>query len=602
MVDSGMVGEKKVRIGCASAFYGDSQLAARQLVDGGHIDYLVFDYLAEVTMAILSRAKSRDDNLGYAVDFVSVAMRQVLADCADKGIKVVANAGGVNVPACIAALERLRDELGLQLKIAGVYGDDLSAELETLRQQGLPEMETGAPLPERIASINAYLGARPIADALDAGADIVVTGRVVDSAVVLGPLLHEFGWGDSDYDLLAQGALAGHVIECGAQCTGGNFTDWQLVPDFARMSYPIAEIWRDGTFSIQITPGSGGLVTTATVGEQILYEIADPANYLLPDVACDFSHVRLEQVAENCVQVNGARGRAPGPDYKVCATWIDGYRLMGAFYVGGIEAPAKARANLDAWLRRTRSVFEIFGLGDYREASIEIIGDEDSYGAHANHYPLREVMAKFGVHHDNKFALQVAAAEIPYLATSAAPGMCGLAGGRVKPQPLMKVHSALIAKEAVPVTVQLGDEVLIQQSYPGTDASAPFAGATFMGEQPPVGPSDLVEVPLIKLAYARSGDKGDHANIGVMARRSEYLPWIAQQLTAQALAEYFAHLFRDKRGQVERYFLPGPGAFNFVLKNALGGGGTGSVRLDSQGKALGQMLLSMTVMVPEGLL
>ncbi|MEP1595117.1 MAG: acyclic terpene utilization AtuA family protein, partial [Halieaceae bacterium] len=275
---------KKIRIGCASGFYGDSQLAARQLVDDGEIDYLVFDYLAEITMAILAKARSRDDSLGYAVDFVTVAMKDVLADCASKGIKVVANAGGVNVPACIAALEQLCQEQDLNLKIGGVYGDDLLGR-EDLPLDQMLENQTGDAMPQRPASVNAYLGARPVAEALAGGADVVVTGRVVDSAVMLGPLIHEFGWNEDQYDELAQGSLCGHVIECGAQCTGGNFTDWHTVPDFSNISYPVAEVSADGSFVIGITPGSGGLATVGSVGEQVLYEIGDPANYLLPDVA-----------------------------------------------------------------------------------------------------------------------------------------------------------------------------------------------------------------------------------------------------------------------------------------------------------------------------
>ena len=283
--------QKHVRIGGASAFYGDSQLSARQLVDKGDIDYLVFDYLAEVTMAILARAKMKNPELGYAVDFVSVAMRDVLPDCAKRGIKVVANAGGINVPACVTALQELCAELQLDLKIAGVYGDDLHARLDELDTSKMLEAQSGEPLPNALASINAYFGAAPIADALAAGADIVVTGRVVDSAVVLGPLMFEHGWARDDYDLLAQGSLVGHIIECGAQCTGGNYTDWQSVPNFDDIGYPVAQVSADGAFTVELPRDTGGLVTVGSVAEQLVYEIGDPSNYLLPDVACDFSNV-----------------------------------------------------------------------------------------------------------------------------------------------------------------------------------------------------------------------------------------------------------------------------------------------------------------------
>ena len=586
--------KKSVRIGCASAFYGDSQLSARQLVDKGDIDYLVFDYLAESTMAILARMAMKNDKLGYAIDFVSVAMKDVLADCAKKGIKVVANAGGVNVPGCIEAIEKLCKDEGLNLTIAGVYGDDLMDRTGELAASGLADMKTGEPLPKRLASINAYLGAEPIAKALEAGADVVVTGRVVDSAVVLAPLIHEFKWKMTDYDRLAQGSLAGHVVECGAQCTGGNFTDWHLVPDFSDMSYPIAEVSADGGFIIDIPPCTGGMVTPATVGEQILYEIGDPANYLLPDVVCDFSNVRIEQIAKDRVQVTGAKGRAPGPDYKVCATYIDGYRMMGSFYMAGINAADKARTNLNAWVKRTRKVFEEKGYGDYRRVSIDIVGTDSIYGPHARVESTREVMGKFGVHHDNKAALAFAAAEMAYLGTSAAPGMTGFGAGRARPQPLMRIHSSMLAKSTLTVKVQLGAKVIADQVYDVAEQSKPFEESEMLYDTLQVE-DDWIEVPLERIAYARSGDKGDDANIGIMARENRFLPILHTQVTAAVVAEHFAHLVE---GAVTRYSLPGFNAYNFMLEDALGGGATASLRVDSQGKNYGQILLSLMVRIP----
>ena len=594
--------DKKVRIGCASAFYGDSQLASRQLVDKGEIDYLVFDYLAEVTMAILSRAKAKNENLGYAIDFVTVAMKDVLADCAAKGIKVIANAGGVNVPGCVAALETLCDQLGIKLKIAGVYGDDLSTRASELSAAGLPELQTGAPLPDKLASMNAYLGGRPIADALAAGADVVVTGRVVDSAVVIGALMHEFQWPENAYDQLAQGALAGHVIECGAQCTGGNFTDWHLVPDFSNMSYPIAEVGADGSFVIDIAPDTGGIVTPACVGEQILYEIGDPANYLLPDVACNFSNIKLEQIAENRLLVSGAKGRAPGNKYKVCATYVDGYKLMGSFFMGGPRCDQKARTSLDAWVKRTRTAFTDKGWADYRGVCMEIVGAEDSYGPHSRARDTREVMAKYGLHHDSREALTFAAMEMAYLATSATPGLSGFGAGRARPQPLMRVHSTLIDKAQVPVKVAMNGELLIETCYETREESALTPKCHYsadVADAPFDSDLELIEVTLEALAYGRSGDKGNNANIGIMARKPEYLPAIYQQVTAQAVSDYFNHLVE---GEVERFDVPGFNAFNFFMTEALGGGGTASLRADSQGKAYAQMLLSMKIMVPANLL
>lgn len=586
--------DKKVRIGGASAFYGDSQLAARQLVDKGDVDYLVFDYLAEVTMAILARAHMRDPALGYAVDFVAVAMKDVLADCARKGIKVVANAGGVNVPGCIGALEALCSAQDLDLTIAGVYGDDVSGRTAEIVEAGLPDIDTGEPLPENLASMNAYLGAKPIADALAAGADVVVTGRVVDSAIVLGPLIHEFGWSMDDYDRLAQGSLAGHVLECGAQCTGGNFTDWYLVPDYSNISYPVAEVTADGDFTVEIPPGTGGMVTRGTVGEQILYEIGDPANYLLPDVACDFTSVTLSKIGKDRVRVSGAKGRAPGPDYKVCGTYIDGYRLMGSYFIAGPRAADKAKAGAEAWVKRVRKVFQERGIADFREVSIEIIGNESVYGPHAREMASREVMCKFGLHHDDKRVLAFASAELAYLGTSGTPGMSGLGGGRVKPQPLMRIHSGLMPKSDILVSVQVGDDIITEAAYGAGGQSEPKACPDMMVDELPSTDS-WIEVPLEKLAYARSGDKGNKANIGLMAREPRFLTILERQVTAEVVAGYFAHAMT---GTVTRFALPGFGAYNFLLTEALGGGATASVRIDTQGKAYGQMLLSLSVKVP----
>ena len=582
-----------LRIGCASAFYGDSQLAARQLVERGRLDYLVFDYLAEVTMAILSRAKAADTDAGYAEDFVDAAMRDVLADCARSGVKVVANAGGVNVPACMRALRALCDEQALDLRIGGVYGDELSGRLDALRDDGLLVEEPA--LPKRLASANAYLGALPIAEALAAGADVVVTGRVVDSAVVLGPLIYEHGWSERDYNRLAQGSLAGHVLECGAQCTGGNFTDWHRVPDFSAIGYPIAEVAADGGFVVEQAAGGGGLVTPETVAEQVLYEIGDPANYLLPDVACDFSEVRAEALDDG-VRLSGARGRAPGPMYKVCAISVDGWRLSGAFGMTGIRAADKARCALDAWIARSRAAFRQRGLDDFRDVCLEIVGAEHAYGPRRRDTGTREVMARFGLHHDDVEALRFAAAELAYLATSGPPGMSGLGGGRAKPQPLMRAHAAFVHKSALAVRVQLDDALVAERPMANAEDSEPAAPARYPRS---VAEADMAgavrEVPLERLACARSGDKGDTANIGLLARQARYLPALHRQVTAAAVADWFAHLVK---GEVRRYDLPGLGAFNFVLTEALGGGGTASLRMDSQGKALAQMLLSMPVRTP----
>src|SRR4051812_31882198 len=299
--------ETPVRLGCWAAFWGDTTEAVDQLLDGAELDYLISDYLSEITMALLARARSKDPSAGYVPDAIRVIAPR-LKDIHARGIKVVTNAGALNPEAAAQAFRDAAQEAGVPLRVAAVTGDDLLPQLERLHAAGAKDMFTGEPLPAKPMTINAYLGARPIAAALAAGADIVVTGRSVDSASTLGPLLHEFGWADTDYDLLSAGTLAGHVVECGPQCTGGNFTDWDTVPGWSDMGFPIAECHPDGTAVITKPAGSGGLVSTATVSEQILYEIGDPGAYVMPDVLCDWRQVHLEQVGEHRVRVSGAKG------------------------------------------------------------------------------------------------------------------------------------------------------------------------------------------------------------------------------------------------------------------------------------------------------
>lgn len=585
---------RTIRIGGASAFWGDSMVAAPQLLASGQVDYLIFDYLAEITMSIMARMRAKDPEQGYATDFVAVTMKRLLPEIARRRVKIVSNAGGVNPAACAAAIRGLIAEAGLDLKVGVVLGDDLMPEIENFRPQ-LQPLEPGAATPQRFMSANAYLGAAPIAEALKRGADIVVTGRCVDSALCLGPLIHEFGWDMRDYDRLAAGSLAGHIIECGAQATGGLFTDWRDVPDWDNIGYPIATVSEDGSFEIGKPEDTGGLVSFGTVAEQLVYEIGDPSAYQLPDVTCDFTAVRIEELAPNRVRVSGAKGRPPSDRYKVSATWLDGFRAVAHLTIGGIEARAKAERTAEAILKRTRRIFTQLNLGDYRATSVEVLGTEAMYGANAHEGALasREIVLKLAVSHSDKAALEIFAREIAPAGTSFSAGTTGFFGGRPTPQPVVRLFSCFIAKQALRISFDLGGtaEPLQLPVIAGETAGSP-AGKPDLALLPDGARKD---VPLVRLAWARSGDKGDDSNIGVIARRPDYLPAIRAALTPDNVQRYFAHLVQ---GPVERFEWPGINGLNFLLRRALGGGGIASLRNDPQGKAYAQMLLDYPVSVP----
>ena len=586
-----------IRIGGASGFWGDSMVAAPQLVERGRLDYLVFDYLAETTMAILAGARRKRPELGYATDFVDIAMKSVLPGIVRQGIKVVANAGGINPQGCADALSALAASMGLSPRIAVVTGDDVSGEMPRLRAAGVADMFTGEALPERILSANAYLGALPIAQALAEGADIVITGRCVDSAVTLGPLIHEFGWAADDHDRLAAGSLAGHIVECGCQATGGLHTDWRDVPDWPDIGYPVLECAADGSFTVTKPDGTGGAVIRAGVAEQMLYEIGDPAAYLLPDVSCDFSDVTIEQEGPDRVRVTGARGYAPPATYKVSATMLDGFRCAGSMVIVGIDAAAKARRTGEAVLARTRAILKRLGMPDYARTAIELFGAETLYGPHARTGQSREVMVRIVADHPMREALEIFAREIAPSGTSWSPGTTGPAAGRPSPSPLIKPFSFLLDKAEVPVSVLIGGREIAVEIPSG--GAAPPGRAAVAPPAPYQRPDEAhVEVPLIRLAFARSGDKGNLANIGVVARRPELLPLIWAQVTPQVVAAYFAHL---AGGPVERFHLPGIAGINYLIHDALAGGGPASPRMDPLGKGMAQMLLDLPVEVPRSL-
>ena len=599
-----------IRIGGASGYWGESLMATPQLLASGDLDYLVYDYLAEVTMSIMARARAKDPTAGYATDFITGVLKPHLPALAASGVKVLANAGGVNPQACAEAARALVAEAGLDLRVAVVTGDDLLGRADELAAAGTLEMYSGDafPPPDQLASVNAYFGAFPIAAALQAGADIVITGRSVDSAVTLGACIHAFGWRPEDSDLLAAGSLAGHIIECGPQASGGNFTDWQQVgdsADLANIGYPIVEIAADGTFTCGKPAGTGGLVSVGTVSEQMLYEIGDPRSYVLPDVVCDFSLVEIAQQGPDLVSVSGAVGRGAPATYKVSATYYDGFRAGTLMSFVGVQAAAKARTYGAAATERARAALRRLNLGDFDEVSLEVIGGGSQYGEQPPFDPqaAREVVLKLAVRHRDMRGAGTILKEASGLGLATPPGLSGFAGGRARPSPIARLFSFLIDKQAVPVAIDLDGVPVPYSPAPAaveTAAVEPAAVAAHAPPPPPETTADMTPVPLLQLAWGRSGDKGNKANIGIIARRADYLPYIWAALDEEAVRRHFAH-FLAPGSAVQRFLLPGSHAINYLLHEALGGGGIASLRNDPQGKAYAQILLDFPVPVPAAL-
>ena len=595
-----------LHIGGASGAWGDSPTGIGPLIDAG-VDVLMMDYLAEVTMSLLARARLKDPEAGYPPDFISYLAPHLTA-IAQRGVRVVTNAGGVNPQACGRALEQLISQSGLALKVAVVTGDDLMPMLDALRAEGVREWQTGEPLPKKMLTANAYLGAGPIAAALGAGADIVITGRCVDSALALGALIHAFGWQADDYDRLAAGSLVGHLLECGPQSTGGLLTDWREVPGWESIGYPIASCYSDGSFTVGKPPATGGRVSVQSVGEQVLYEVGNPAAYVLPDVVADFSEVHLEQAGENCVRVTGVRGYPPTSSLKVSATWQSGWRATAMIVIIGEEAVAKAERSADALVARARNLFQIMKFDDFEAVHVEVLGAEASFGRRSRARGAREVVLRLVVDHREPKALALFAREVGSSALSFAQGTAALIGGRPKPTPIVRMFSFLVDKHRMPDTmVQIDAGPVLSVPLP-MPHQLPFDEATERREGPSKTESQprtlkdssgqvgaTVRVPLRAFAHARSGDKGDTVNVAILCRVPEHLDWLRDQVTVARMADHFSDLVE---GPIERFDVPGLHALNFLMHRALGGGGMASRRIDPLGKAFGQQALDLEIDVP----
>jgi hypothetical protein len=452
---------KTLRIGNGQGFWGDSVDAGVQLLRGGPIDYIGLDYLAEVTLSIMMRQKLRHPELGYATDFVDF-IRRVLVETKQRNVRIITNAGGLNPKACRARIFQVARELGVSgLRVGVVQGDDVLDQLPALVAAGHPlaNMDTGEPLAvhlPRMMSANAYLGARPIVEALDRGALIVVCGRITDTSLGLAPMAYEFGWGEQEWDLLAAGTVAGHILECGAQCTGGNYSRWWEVPELWNVGYPIVEAHPDGTFVVTKHDGTGGMVTVDTVAEQLLYEMSRPTEYITPDCVADFTSIRLRQEGPDRVAVGGIKGGPKTPTLKVSASYLAGYKTSGQVTVSGPRAVDKARLAADVVWRRLQRAGVTFPPEDRMQ---ELVGTGVCLPGilpAPDHPP--EVVLRLGVRAAEPEKVERFGKEIAPLITAGPPGVTGFAGGRPKAQEIMAYWPALLAREEVERRVEVSVE------------------------------------------------------------------------------------------------------------------------------------------------
>jgi len=606
-----MAAGERIRIGNAGGYWGDDPHALRRQVLGPlDLDYISIDYLAEVTMSILQKQKSRDPAAGFARDFV-VQVEPLLERILQRRIRIITNAGGVNPAGCAAALAAAARARGLKLRIAVVEGDDVAARIPELMAAGVDfrNLETGAPFAPhagRVLAANAYFGAMPVAAALRFDPDIVICGRVTDTGITLAPLIHAFGWGPGDHDLLAAGIVAGHIIECGAQATGGNFTDWKKVPSFVDIGFPIVECRADGSFTVTKHPGSGGLVTCQTVREQLLYEMGEPGSYLTPDVVADFASVRLEPDGEDRVRVSGIQGRPPTSLLKVSIAYADGFKASGALIISGPDARAKADVFAGVFWRRLEAELELAGLPALGRTCSERVGDDATHRALTPPGRASEILLRLSAHSPHRESLELFRKLLPSMILSGPAGVA-VTGGAPALSEVVSYWPALMPRELALPSVRALEERGTGRLEPAGSAG-PLPWPATPGPAPAPVPEDpwppfpaagpAVRVPLMRIAHARSGDKGDTANIGLIGRSAECYAWLRDHVTARELKGWFAgHCL----GAVTRHPVPRLWALNFLLEETLGGGGTMSLFIDAQGKTLAQALLRCEVDVPAAL-
>ncbi len=583
-----------IRIANAGGYWGDDLNQFKRQVELGPIDYVTLDFLAEITMSIMQKQRARDPNAGYARDFIA-QVEETLTLLIERDVRVITNAGGVNPMACRQALLAMAAKHGRELEVAAVIGDDLMTRLDELNAAGasLDNMDDGTRFTgvrERVSSANAYYGAWPVVDALRTGARIVVTGRCTDTGITLAPMIHAFAWAPDDWDRLASGIVAGHIVECGAQSTGGNFTDWRSIKKFAQIGYPIIEVHADGSFIVTKHAGTGGAVTVRTVKEQLVYEMGDPRGYITPDVIADFGTIRLEQVGRDRVRVWGVKGRPAPPSLKISAAYTDGWKASGTIIISAPDAAEKAKAF-------AKLFWERLGL-EFTATHTELIGHSACWGPLAPQVEAPEVLLRLSVRDHDRAKIEAFGKMVPAIILSG-PSSVAVTGGRPQAQEVVAYWPALVPRDLVkPRLVTESGERDLEWPTPLLPIGQPAAlpRAEFHEAK---GATGMVKVKLSQLVHGRSGDKGDTGNIGLIARSPEIYPWLVKSITASVVKKRFKGICF---GRVERHEVPNLHALNFLLHESLGGGGTVSLRLDAQGKTLSHALMAMEVKAPKALL
>jgi len=592
----------KIRIANAGGFWGDDLGVLRRQLEGGEIDYISSDFLAEVTMSILRKQQLKNESLGYVTDFVDQ-----IVDVADlmksKGVRMITNAGGINPIGCARKILSELEKKGVSLKIAVVDGDNIVERIGEFYpgQANFKNMDSGEDFDtiiDNIQSANVYLGVPPLLKALESGADLILAGRVTDTSVTMAPMIHELGWKLNDWDKLAAGLVAGHIIECGAQSTGGNFTDWQKVPRWDNMGYPIVEMDQSGAFTVYKHENTGGLISIDTIREQLVYEMGNPDQYISPDVVADFTHLKLEELDTNKVLVSGAKGYPSTPYLKVSMAFEDGYKATSSIVISGGRVLNKAQEFETIFWERLNT--------QYLKKNTEFVGYNACHQHLAEDIDPNEVLLRLSVYDTDVSKLKNFSMSIAPLILSGPPGVAVI-GGRARMQQVITYWPTLIPKECIVSAVHvLNEKGVVTESHDigsvlGNEEELIFMDITEHTDfvDPAWEDDRLITVPLREICLARSGDKGDTVNVGVLARSEEIYQYLKHDLSAKKVKNMFGGL---TKGKVTRFEIDNLLALNFLLEESLDGGGTKSLMIDAQGKTFASALLNQEIMIPEKLL